>query len=758
MEVLWHAALSNAAWACGLAVLAAVVGRWGRRPALTHGLWVLVLLKLITPPLWSLALPQSPEVAPGNGIAERTTLPESTPEPDRQPDVDLTEESTPTPEPALPPADESTPEDSAKPSPAPAIPWTAALAALWLTGSAAWFLLAGWRVARFHGLLRCAQPAPAAVRDQVRQLAQGLGLRRFPGVWFVPGAVSPMLWAILGRPRLLVPAALWERLGDDQRAALLAHELAHLRRRDHWVRRLELVATGLYWWHPVVWWARRAIERAEEECCDAWVVWVLPQAVRAYAEALLETVDFLSEVRCPLPPAVSGIGHVHFLRRRLAMIMRGTCTRNLSRPAVWGLVGLGALVLSLLPGLGTDPSAAAAADDPARAVAGGERSEPPSRGREEARPGAERRPVDPAARGRGGVQPPSVPRPAEVIENARDEVELLEIQLQGKRAELREVEARLQIAASQRELTQKLSEKGAASEGVMAKAKDDVDLANAQVQSKMVQVKEAEVRLNQAKRRLARLQGPSPERRGTLPVPTPARPGEGAHSAARLEQLREALQKHEQQYERRRATSPKEAKEMESILEQLRAEISRLEGERGARGQPEARPLPEVQKARQELERAIKELEQHRVRAEEQLKAQRDMAEAERARAEEEAAKARDALKKQIDAAKEEAKAKEDALKKHILAVEKEAAEKQRFLERDLLGQARPDQPKQQSTPQLKAIEERLNALTKEMEALRKEIRDLAAGSGRTPGDRFSKPKSPDGDKPATTPKPPASR
>jgi beta-lactamase regulating signal transducer with metallopeptidase domain len=727
--------LSNAAWACGLAVLAALVGRWGQRPALTHSLWVLVLIKLITPPLWSLSLPQPPEVTPGDGVAARTTLPEITPEPDRQPDADLTGASTPTLEPALPPADESTPEDAAKPSPAPAIPWTAAVVTLWLTGSAAWFLLAGWRLARFRTLLRCAQPAPAAVRDQVLQLAQGLGLRRLPGVWFVPGAVSPMLWAVLGRPRLLVPAALWERLGDDQRAALLAHELAHLRRRDHWVRRLELVATGLYWWHPVVWWARRAIERAEEECCDAWVVWVLPQAVRAYAEALLETVDFLSEVRCPLPPAVSGIGHVHFLRRRLAMIMRGTCTRNLSRSAVWALVGLGALVLPLLPGLGTDPSAAAAMDDPARAVAGGERSEPPSRGREEARPGSERRPVDPAARGRGGVQPPSVPRPAEEVENARDEVELLEIQLQGKRAELKEVEARLQIAARQRDLTQKLYEKGTASEGVMAKARDDVDLANAQVQSKMVQVKEAEVRLNQAKRRLARLQGPSPEGRGAARVPTPARPGQQLGDTARLEQLRGVLEQYQQQYERRKAASPREAKEIESTLERLKAEISSLERERGARGQPEARPLPEVQKARQELERAIKELEQYRARAEEQMKAHREMAEAERARAEAEAAKARDALKKQISAAKEEAEAK-DALKRRILAAEKEAAEKQRFLERGLQGQARPDQP----TPQLKAIEDRLNALTKEMEALRKEIRDLAAGSGRAPGDK-PKPK-----------------
>lgn len=736
MDTLWHAGLSNAAWACGLAVLAALAGRWGRRPALTHALWVLVLLKLLTPPFWSLALPRPAETAPGGDTA-RATPPEGTPALDSQPGPELTEGSVPIPEPALS-SDESIPQDSAKPDPAPAIPWTAAIVALWLTGSAAWFLLAGWRVARFRRLLHCARPAPAAVRDQVRQLAEGLGLRRLPGVWFVPGAVSPMLWAILGRPRLLVPAALWERLEDDQRAALLAHELAHLRRRDHWVRRLELVATGLYWWHPVVWWARRAIERTEEECCDAWVVWVLPQAVRAYAEALLETVDFLSEVRCPLPPAVSGIGHVHFLRRRLAMIMRGTCTRSLSRPAVWALIGLGALVLPLLPGLGTDPTAAAAADEPARATAGGERSEPPAapRGREETRPGSER-PVDRAAPGRGVGRPLGVSRPAEEIENARDEVELLDVQLQGKRAELKEVETRLQTAARQRDHLQQLYQKGTVSEGEMAKARDGFDLAKAQVESKMVQVKEAEVRLNQAKRRLARLQPPPSERRGATSVPAPAQPsrqvGDNAQLEQWLEQLRNDLRAYEQEYQRRRVNPLADTKEIENLIEVLREKISAPEGKRSASTPSEAKPFLKVQKLREELERASKELTEYQRKLDEQMRVQRAIAEAERARELEQEAKAKETLHR---------------------AKEKKAADQQRDL-----NVPRPGEKAGASTPQLKAMQDRIDALTQEMEALRKEIRDLAGGSGRMPGERpTSTLKSPAGDKPATTPKPPASR
>ena len=74
-----------------------------------------------------------------------------------------------------------------------------------------------------------------------------------------------MLWAIATTARLLIPEPLLGRLSEQQWDTLLAHELAHLRRRDHWVRRFELFVVGLYWWHPVVWWARRELQEAEEQ-------------------------------------------------------------------------------------------------------------------------------------------------------------------------------------------------------------------------------------------------------------------------------------------------------------------------------------------------------------------------------------------------------------------------------------------------------------------------------------------------------------
>src|SRR5262249_5851552 len=179
--------------------------------------------------------------------------------------------------------------------------------------------------------------------------AAKLGLPASPGIWLVPGVVSPMIWAVGRQLRLILPAKLLDRLDREQIAALLLHELAHVRRRDHWVRFLEILTTAVFWWHPVLWWARRELHEAEEQCCDAWVVWALAGAERAYALALLETAAFFSHVRLPLPAAASGIGQVPHLRRRLTMILQARTPRSLSWAGCLVVAGLGFFLLPLVP-------------------------------------------------------------------------------------------------------------------------------------------------------------------------------------------------------------------------------------------------------------------------------------------------------------------------------------------------------------------------------------------------------------------------
>jgi hypothetical protein len=238
-------------------------------------------------------------------------------------------------------------------------PWEPWALLIVLAGAGAWWSLATVRIVRFHCTLKECPTVPKEWQDQTDDLAEHLGLSCRPKVQLVPGQVPPMLWVIGGRPRLLVPGQLWPTLQPDERTSLLLHELAHLRRHDHWVRWLELVVGGLYWWHPAVWWARRALREAEEQCCDAWVVWAMPRAARTYANALLAALEFVSGARTTpaAASATSGNGHVSCLKRRLRMIVRATTPKGLSWIGRFAVLGMAALVLPLAPSWGRDNQA-----------------------------------------------------------------------------------------------------------------------------------------------------------------------------------------------------------------------------------------------------------------------------------------------------------------------------------------------------------------------------------------------------------------
>jgi beta-lactamase regulating signal transducer with metallopeptidase domain len=353
MATLLQIALWNAAAAAVLALVAAAAARLFRRPALTHTLWVLVLLKLVTPPFipFSLTLPtfsgRAGDVSPLMAPAAEVPVAPAPDEPE-PPAADVPEGG----EDALPAA---LPEPDPTPSVVSAVDWDQWAMVAWLLGSALWAAWVVWHVLRFRRVLRLARLAPGPLQGEAEALARRMGLRKCPDVWLVPGAVSPMVWALARRPCLLFPTGLLDRLDAGGRAAVLAHELAHVRRRDHWVRLLELAATGLYWWHPALWWARRELHEAEEQCCDAWAVWALGGEARPYALALVQAVAFVSQARLPLPLGASGVGQVSHLKRRLAMVMQGKTSRSLSWAGLGVVCGLGLLLLPLFPALGQQP-------------------------------------------------------------------------------------------------------------------------------------------------------------------------------------------------------------------------------------------------------------------------------------------------------------------------------------------------------------------------------------------------------------------
>lgn len=355
--------LSNAAMVCVLAAIAFGVTRFFRSPPLAHAIWIVVLLKLVTPPLISIPgtrladfrdpAPERPQALPREEPPPTTVIGEAIDFVDEEEDPGAFSHL---PEPTsleaggLPIAQlKEAPSGAPQEAGLPAIAVRAGVA-LWLLGTVLILGAAIARSLRFNRLLRRAPPAPSEVAGIVRAIAGKLGLRRTPAAVLVDARIPPLVWAFGAPARLVLPAALLAKLHSRETSTLIAHELAHLRRRDHWLRWPELLVVAVYWWHPVAWWARRELRRAEEECCDAWVQSECPGEIRDYANALLVTIDFLSGRRPAVPRTASGLGEGKPLIRRFEMILNTRLERRLSATLAGTLILASAALLPWAPG------------------------------------------------------------------------------------------------------------------------------------------------------------------------------------------------------------------------------------------------------------------------------------------------------------------------------------------------------------------------------------------------------------------------
>ncbi len=294
-------------------------------------------------------------------------------------------------------------------TPPPVSPW------VWAGGFGAIMLVALARIGRSLRLLRSGRAAPPSVMRLVADVAAQIGLRRPPVALMVEAPVTPMLWC--GRtPTLVLPRGLWAQLDEPGRQAVVCHELAHLKRRDHWVCRAEMLIGWAYWWNPVVWWVRHRLRDEADHCCDLWVTALLPEGRRAYALALLQAR------RCDDSPTAATIGlgattnRARRFARRLTMIMTEQMNPRLSRKglALAGAFALaGALAVPLWACPPEETPTPSAKSDQARAKE--EKALQKARKKQEARAGAAplaRAAPQPAPRPRTPVPPAAPVAPA----------------------------------------------------------------------------------------------------------------------------------------------------------------------------------------------------------------------------------------------------------------------------------------------------------------------------------------------------------
>ena len=160
------------------------------------------------------------------------------------------------------------------------VAWTAGVLLLSLRTAGGWLWL--------HRLRSSARPIfePEWLAGLVRRT----GLRRAVRFLESVRVATPMCMGLL-RPIVLVPLGFFASLDPMAAEAVLAHELAHIRRLDGLVNGLQCVIEVLFFFHPAVWWISRRVRTEREHCCDDAAVLACGDAV-FYAETLSRLDEF----------------------------------------------------------------------------------------------------------------------------------------------------------------------------------------------------------------------------------------------------------------------------------------------------------------------------------------------------------------------------------------------------------------------------------------------------------------------------------
>jgi TonB family protein len=218
----------------------------------------------------------------------------------------------------------------------PGSPWSV----LWVAGAGLALVTLAIETAQLARLARAARPPADWQSRMARRAARALHIG--PRVRLLRGTQNamPVAWGIR-RPRVLLPASA-DDWPDDRAYAVLAHELAHIRRGDWLVHVLAELACAVYWFNPLFWLARNRMCQESEQAADD-VVLGLGVDGGEYATHLLEIVR---ATRTPSTARATTVAmaHASYLEQRFAALLDARVNR---RPATRRLA-IGAVILTIV--------------------------------------------------------------------------------------------------------------------------------------------------------------------------------------------------------------------------------------------------------------------------------------------------------------------------------------------------------------------------------------------------------------------------
>lgn len=233
----------------------------------------------------------------------------------------------------------------------PVLPW---LVAAWAAGVSLLTLrLAGawWRLRRL--ITRDARPLAGRWATLTSHMCDAFDVRRRVQFLESRRADVPIVISWL-RPVVVVPTSIMTNLTPAEVEALLAHELAHIRRWDDVVNLLQTVVETLLFYHPAVWWLSARLRQEREHCCDDLAAEMIGDRL-VYSRALLAAAQVATSSPEKLAVAATG-GNLSGRIRRL-VALDGRVVRPAQPQSRWPVIVVTAMLFAVLALLASRPAA-----------------------------------------------------------------------------------------------------------------------------------------------------------------------------------------------------------------------------------------------------------------------------------------------------------------------------------------------------------------------------------------------------------------
>ncbi len=227
--------------------------------------------------------------------------------------------------------------------------WRAICLTIWLVGGVSLFSLALVRYAMFRRRLRSTSFRDPNLELLTCRLANVLRIKRRVQVWVTDSKVGPAIIGIF-RPVIVLPRVIVERQTTHQLEPVIAHEMNHLRRGDIWFGGMQLLVTCLWWFHPLIWLVNRAITRDIERCCDESTIAIMKYRPAEYARCL---IDVLQLKHLKPVPSFPGVRRIDITKNRLERIMnlrQGSQLQPARHASFWYWIAAIVIAMITIPG------------------------------------------------------------------------------------------------------------------------------------------------------------------------------------------------------------------------------------------------------------------------------------------------------------------------------------------------------------------------------------------------------------------------